>query len=212
MKILKLKQTDRRGFSARSTGALDQRSIPTRSQENKSHRERISTSCIRFGEYETLNFLIGIVPEDAVLFHALYRTSIKGRKDIIQLMFGDDVDGIIEGKIDKSYTSRVAEVFHVILKCLGIGLDFEDEMNDLLTIDDEIVRSHTVDGETFICTDYQAFLIKRVRQVRKEILEKYALLDTDSLTELVRKELKNSKYLTGAVEDLLETMELPDVI
>ena len=51
---MKLKQSDRRGFSARSTGALDTKSLPTRSFKSKSHLERISSSCIRFGEYESL--------------------------------------------------------------------------------------------------------------------------------------------------------------
>ena len=46
--MLKLKQSDRRGFSARSTGALDTKSLPTRSFKSKSHLERISSSCIRF--------------------------------------------------------------------------------------------------------------------------------------------------------------------
>ena len=45
---MKLKQSDRRGFSARSTGALDSKSLPTRSFKSKSHLERISSSCIRF--------------------------------------------------------------------------------------------------------------------------------------------------------------------
>ena len=61
---MKLKQSDRRGFSARSTGALDTKSLPTRSFKSKSHLERISSSCIRFGEFESLNFSIGVLPED----------------------------------------------------------------------------------------------------------------------------------------------------
>ena len=48
MYILKLKQSDRRGFSARSTGALDTKSLPTRSFKSRAHLERISSSCIRF--------------------------------------------------------------------------------------------------------------------------------------------------------------------
>ena len=48
MYVLKLKQSDRRGFSARSTGALDITSLPTRSFKKKAHQERISSSCIRF--------------------------------------------------------------------------------------------------------------------------------------------------------------------
>ena len=45
---IKLKQSDRRGFSARSTGAIDNRGLPTRSFKSKAHLEQHSTSCIRF--------------------------------------------------------------------------------------------------------------------------------------------------------------------
>ena len=68
------------------------------------------------------NFSIGILPVDIVLFHALYRTSIKGRKDIIEIMFSNEDDDAIQ-KIDSSYTSRVAEIFEVILKSLGIEIE-----------------------------------------------------------------------------------------
>lgn len=45
---MKLKQSDRRGFSARSTGAIDSKSLPTRSFKSKAHLEQKSSSCIRF--------------------------------------------------------------------------------------------------------------------------------------------------------------------
>ena len=47
--MLKLKQSDRRGFSARSTGAIDTKGLPTRSFKSRTHQEQYSTSCIRFG-------------------------------------------------------------------------------------------------------------------------------------------------------------------
>lgn len=63
MYMMKLKQSDRRGFSARSTGALDNKSLPTRSFKSKSHMERTSSSCIRF---RTLNQYIEIYTSNSV--------------------------------------------------------------------------------------------------------------------------------------------------
>lgn len=199
MYCLKLKQSDRRGFSARSTGALDTKSLPTRSFKSKSHLERISSSCIRFGEFESLNFSIGILPEDIALFHALYRTSIKGRRDIVSMMFGDE--GI--KKIDSSYTSRVAEVFTVILKQLGISLEFEDDDNKVKVLDDDILRSHTLNGEVYFCTDYQFFLIQRTNEIKNEILEKNPVITETKLREMIDYELKHRKYLNGPLNEEL---------
>ena len=55
MYILKLKQSDRRGYSSRNTGAIDITGLPTRRYKSRSHLEQTSSTAIRFGEFETLN-------------------------------------------------------------------------------------------------------------------------------------------------------------
>ena len=129
------------------------------------------------GEFESFNFSIGILPEDIALFHALYRTSIKGRKDIISVMF-DDEDAV--QKIDPSYTSRVAEIFNVTLKSLGIGLEFLDDDEEVRVLNDDDVKQHELDGKAIMCTDYQFYLLQRASEIRDEILE-----DNPVLTETI---------------------------
>lgn len=58
--ILKLKQTDRRGYSSRNTGAIDITGLPTRRYKSRSHLEQTSSTAIRFGEYETLDTIRGV--------------------------------------------------------------------------------------------------------------------------------------------------------
>lgn len=57
MYLLKLKQSDRRGYSSRNTGAVDITGLPTRRYKSRSHLEQTSSTAIRFGEYETLDIL-----------------------------------------------------------------------------------------------------------------------------------------------------------
>lgn len=204
MYIIKLKQSDRRGFSARSTGAIDTKSLPTRSFKSKSHLERISSSCIRFGEYESYNFSIGLPSEDIVLFHALYRTSIKGRKDIISMMFSDD-DSI--QAIDSSYTSRVGEIFGVILKAMGIELEFLDEDEEVLALNDEIVSSYMIDGKVYFCTEYQAYLLQRVQDIKEEVLEENPILTSNQLKEKVEEIMKTRTYLNGPLKEEIGSLE-----
>ena len=210
MYIMVLKQSDRRGFSARSSGAIDQKSLPTRSFKSKAHMEQYSSSCIRFGEFETLNFSIAVIPEDIALFHAMYRTSIKGRKDLGELLFNDpDSDRIY--KIDKSYTSRVAEVFSVILKSLSIGIDFIDDDDIVsLTSDDEI-NVHTLDGKVLLCTDYQFMLLERIQDIEQELMENNPVLTADMLRSRVIDELNNRNYICGSV-DAMEDLEAVEAL
>ena len=205
---MKLKQSDRRGFSARSTGALDTKSLPTRSFKSKSHLERISSSCIRFGEYESLNFSIAVLSEDIALFHALYRTSIKGRKDIIDLMFADDLNEDSISKIDSSYTSRVAEIFNVILKSLGIGLDFVDDDEKIKILDDETISNHSLNGVTYFCTDYQFYMMERAESIKQEIMERNPVLTTERLNQLIEEEMKKRDYINGPLKDELDMYEV----
>ena len=207
---MKLKQSDKRGFSARSTGALDTKSLPTRSFKSKSHQERISSSCIRFGEYESLNFSIGILSEDIALFHALYRTSIKGRKDLIKMMFSEDMNNNAISKIDASYTSRVAEIFNVTLKSLGIGLDFVDEEDQVQILNDDKISPHNLDGKVYFCTDYQYFLMTRRKEIEEDVLRENPVMLKSELKEAVEKEMKERSYINGNLEDELGMLASED--
>lgn len=155
------------------------------------------------GEYETFNFSIGIIPEDIALFHALYRTSIKARKDLIELMFSDGNDETAINLLDHTYTSRVAEIFNVILKNLGIELEFIDEDDKVQILNDDIITEHQLDGKTYFCTDYQFFVIERMNQIREEILEEYPVILENKLEQMVEKEMKRRKYINGPLNDEL---------
>ena len=160
------------------------------------------------GEYESLNFSIGVLSEDIALFHALYRTSIKGRKDIIDLMFADDLNEDSISKIDNSYTSRVAEIFNVILKSLGIGLDFVDDDEKIKILDDETISNHSLNGVTYFCTDYQFYMMERAESIKQEILERNPVLTTERLNQLIEEEMKKRDYINGPLKDELDMYEV----
>ena len=207
MYCMKLKHSDKRGFSARSTGAIDDKGLPSRSFKSKAHLEKASSSCIRFGEFETLNFSIAVLPEDLAVFHALYRTSIKGRKDIVMSMF--DEDGI--RNIDNKYTSRVAEIFNVTLKELGIEIDFMDD-DYIGPINDSNLVTHTLRDKTILCSDYKFFIIERVDEIIQNIYKEEPIITNDVLKSKVIDTLKNTKYLVGPTEEELEKLDINDII
>ena len=207
MYCMKLKHSDKRGFSARSTGAIDDKGLPSRSFKSKAHLEKASSSCIRFGEFETLNFSIGVLPEDLALFHALYRTSIKGRKDIVMSMF--DEEGV--RSIDDKYTSRVAEIFNVTLKELGIEINFLDE-DYVGPINDTNLTTHTLGSKTILCSDYKFFIIERVDEIVKDIYKTEPVITEPDLRERIITTLENTKYLVGPTKEELKKLDIDDII
>lgn len=48
--MIKLKQSSKKGFSARSTGSLSRRGIPDKSYKNKTHQDLYSSTPIRIGD------------------------------------------------------------------------------------------------------------------------------------------------------------------
>ena len=135
----------------------------------------------------------------------MYRTSNKGREDLVKLMFKmntvDKNTGESEIKIDNSYTSRVAEIFNVIMKSLGIGIEFHDENDVLRGYDNQNVSVHTLNGQTYLCTDYQFFLIKQADEIKEDILKENLIMSDAELQKEIKNRLRQNKFLNGRMYD-----------
>lgn len=206
MYILKLKQTDRRGFSARNTGAIDIKGLPTRSYKSRAHLERNSETPIRFGEYETLNFKIGLGMEDIAAFHALYRTSVKGRKDLVKMMFKNPEDSSYIDTIDASYTNRVNEIFNVILKSLSIGIKFIDKNNIIHPTNIFEYSMHKYKNKNVLCSDYQLKLLQIVEKLREEYMRERGICKKEELDNYIEKEIKDAGLLIRNHTSVKETL------
>lgn len=125
------------------------------------------------------------------MFHLLYRTSVKGRRDLSKHIL--DPDG--KFKIDSSYTSRVAEIFNVILKSLGVELVFQDEDKLIKEYDDKKLREYEYEGTTYLCTEWEFFKLMRKKQIELDILSKVGIIDADELEKKVLEVLENENYL-----------------
>lgn len=134
-----------------------------------------------------------MMPEEVALFHALYRTSVHGRKDLGEALLKNEE--VV--KIDKSYTSRVAEYFNVILKSLGFEVQFIDSDNEVFELDNGELIEFTSDEKTYLCTEYQKFLLERKESITKAILQEYGVMENEELHQMVLDEMVNGGYLIG---------------
>lgn len=210
MYVMALKQTSKKGFSVRGMGAINSKGLPERSYKNKSHTELYSTSNIRFGEFESLNFLIGMTPEELTLLHAIYRTSLEARKDLGKHILKPDVTF----KMDKKYVSRVAEIFDVYLKSLGLEIDVVDEQNELVPLNDEYLTDYTPDDKTYLCTEFQKFLYERLKSVEEEVQREHPVEDIYTIAQMVDDRMKHSNYVMSSehYEDRIDIFKETDDI
>lgn len=134
------------------------------------------------------------MPEDIAIFHALYRTSIKGRGDLLKAVVTNKRLG---PSLDDVYISRVAEIFKVKMKALGIEVAFIDEDDDLLTFDDEIMNVHHFNGKEIVCTNYQLFVLEQEDKIRQEVLTEYPAIMQSDLIKEIKKRIDDRFYITN---------------
>lgn len=167
--ILLLKQSGEKGFSVRSAGAISDESLPEKSNENKIGKLWHSETPIRFGEYETPNFMIITKPEDFALITALYRSSIDGRRFMYEAIISEDGDYKIPG----SFTSRSAEILQVYLKSLGVKIETVINEDDYIGEDEdnhEIV-AYTIKNRVIFCTPNEMYFIKKLSKMYKRYIK-----------------------------------------
>lgn len=186
MYIMKLKQSGLRGFSVRSTGAIDNKGLPARSRRSKHHADRYSDSAVRFGEFEFHNFAIGVPTEDLALFNAFYRTSSTARGNLVHMMFS-------KGKkiaLPKKYKNLAAQLNNVLFRTVGVEFDIMEPDSGIFSLDDVNVSPHTLeDGTSVVCTDYEFFRLTKRAEIRKEVLAESLVLPTDVLEAEVDRRL-----------------------
>ena len=134
------------------------------------------------------------MPDDIAIFHALYRTSIKGRRDFLKAVLTNQKIG---PALDDEYVSRVAEIFRVKMKALGVGVEFVDDDDVLVPLDDDIISPHSFKGKEVLCTNYQYYVLKIEDAVRDELMAENPFIVHAELERKIKKRMKNRFAITG---------------
>ena len=184
--IMKLKQTSKKGFIARNTGEINMEGLPVKSRAHKTGRSEMSENTVRFGEFETYEFKVVMPSQDLAKFFALYRSSVKGRRDLAASLLQDE--GTFE--FDKSYNSRVNEIFAVYLKSLGVEINFKDECSTINEYDDSKLKEFHLGKETLICTEWDFYKESMRAEIEDEVLAELGVVDDATFQEEVEKRFK----------------------
>lgn len=137
----------------------------------------------------------------------MYRTSILGRKDLIKLAFSDNTKKAIDA-IPDTYTSRVIEIFNTTLKVLGIQIDFVDDDDRVKVLNNEDLKVHKLNDRSFVCTDYEFYLIEKIDEMRTAILNKYPVITKNELNRILTDMLKDNSFITdGMTKELYELID-----
>lgn len=204
--MMMLKQSGEKGFSVRSASAISDEGLPDKSAGNKASKEWHSSKPIRFGEYETPNFMIVTDPNDFALFSALYRTSVDGRRWLYEAVLSDD------GKynIPDKFTSRSADIFQVYMKSLGIRVETIIDDDEYIAENDknnEII-AYQVGNTTITCTMDQKYYLSKIYKIYRRYLKDNpnTIDNIDDVWDYITDHLTfKKKHLTKEIKDIFFT-------
>lgn len=201
--ILLLKQSGEKGFSVRSAGSISDESLPEKSHDNKIGKLWHSEKPIRFGEYESPNFMIITNPEDFALITALYRSSIDGRRFMYEAILSDD--GTYE--IPKKFTSRSAEILQVYLKSLGVRMETIIDDTEFIGEPEHLtdIIGYKVGNSMIFCTSDEMYHLHKILKVYKYYMKEHPrqIDDVDEVWDYIVEHLPfKKKALTDNIINL----------
>lgn len=203
MYIIKLQQTSEKGFSARGAGSVNMKGTPERSYKNRTHQDTNSETAVRFGEYETFNFMIAMDPYDVQIFNLLYRSGPQARKDFDRQLMNPN-----HQYLKGNYNNRVVDILNVYFKSLGVKLRFVDRNSMLKGLDNSRVETYEYRGKYYICTEYEMELIQRKDWVIDQILTDASIMETDELKKQALEILNSGEFIEGPEQWVEEDLEL----
>lgn len=210
MYIMKLKQDGKKQLSVRSTGAVNSKNLPEKSHKNKIHQERHSSTAVRFGESEALNFTCGMPTDDIAYFQALYRTSPEARKDLLE--------GILRGDkyatVPKNYENLVAVYNSVIFKSLGLEMVEYNDNNVIEEVEDtECETVYDKRSDSYILeTPAETIYRERRREAEDYVGKWHPGIDTLTFEEMVNAYMNDSnRFITEPNVDKDKVVHLMDV-
>ena len=160
--IMKLKQSSKKGFSARSMGFINTKGLPDKTNRLKTNLQLYSTIPVKWGIDESLNISSGVSPRDVAEFHLLHRNSVLGRREMSKLATEDILD-FEEFELKSTYKNRNMEILNALLKCTGKQIVFPGDMVYISKKDDMI--------ETFLYED--GFYLLTEEEMTEAIIDKY---------------------------------------
>jgi len=199
--IMKLKQDAIHGFSARCAGAISEEQLPIKTYGKKNHNIKYSNTAVRSGEYEEPIISIGCDINNFAKFNLFYRTSPTCRQWFSKYMLDDNTP------LPREIENRSAEINNVYFKALGITLDINDDIDEIINDDDD-PQIFTFNDTMITCKPSEVYQIKKILKSYIKIDHEYPDLkneDPDKFWEIVFNQSNNFVEISDYAKTISKT-------
>lgn len=149
MYFIKLKQTSKKGLSARSTGPVNRRGVPDKTDSAKKFQVPYSNIPVRRGKQEVENDLISIDPEHTAIEQLAYRCSPIAIRELASKL-AENYLGIDTFEPTKEMTNINVQVLSLYLLMMGFEMQFEHDELDFTETPG--IKRHTYKNQEYYCT------------------------------------------------------------
>ena len=132
-----LKQSSKKGFSARSLGFVNMKGLPDKTDRMRNNLQIYSTTPIKNGIDDCNNMNIGVASEDIAKMHLMYRNSVIGRREWKKLLDGNPLE-FNDFNFAPEFTNRNVEILNAYLMCKGQGIVFPGDTIYISAESDEV--------------------------------------------------------------------------
>lgn len=162
MYIIVLKQSSKKGFSARSLGYINMKGLPDKTDRMRNNLQMYSSTPIKNGIDDCNNMNIGVNSYDIAKMHLIYRNSVIGRRETKKLLTGNPL-GLEDFELKAEYTNRNVEILNAYLMCRGQGIVFPGD-TVYVGAESDLIENFLYENSMYLCSK---------EKMREIILDKY---------------------------------------
>ena len=147
--VMILKQSSKKGFSARSLGFVNMKGLPDKTDRMRNNLQIYSTTPIKNGIDDCNNMNIGVASEEIAKMHLMYRNSVIGRREWKKLLVDNPLD-FDDFEMVPEFTNRNVEILNAYLMCKGQGIVFPGD-TVYISADSDEVENFLYKNEIYLC-------------------------------------------------------------
>lgn len=159
MYFIKLKQSSKKGLSARSTGSVNRKGVPDKTDSAKRFQTPYSNIPIRRGKQEAENDIMSIDPELTAIEQLAFRSSPLARRKLATRLM-ENYLGVDKFEPDDTMTNINVQILSAYLLMMGVELVFEHDELDFT--DTPGLKNHLYKNRRYYCTtDHMKNIVAR---------------------------------------------------
>ena len=197
--IIKLKQSSKKGFSARSLGFINMKGLPDKTDRMRNNLQIYSTTPIKNGIDDCNNMNIGVDSKDIAKMHLFYRNSVIGRREVKKLLTENPLD-FEDFDMRAEFTNRNVEILNAYLVCRGQAITFPGD-NIYIDIHDDQLESFLFENQMYLA-DLDTMRGILIDKYFRPKYDEKVIIGTDDYVEKMYKKYKEHQLAKRNTEEI----------